>query len=103
MCFVWNVLLWHVHVRTGIRQTDKQTQSVKGGQEDFRTFFLHAWMQPNAIRGDCGSGGKVGRPLIRRSVVGTLAPPLCMLCVLGQDTDPDVRMGEQRHIVGCFG
>lgn len=25
VCFVWNVLLWHVHVQTCIRQTDKQT------------------------------------------------------------------------------
>lgn len=47
VCFVWNVLLWHVHVRTGISQTDKQTQSVRGGQEDFGS-FLQAWIQPNA-------------------------------------------------------
>ena len=35
VCFVWNVLLWHVHVQTGIRQTDKQTLSVTGGREVF--------------------------------------------------------------------
>lgn len=45
VCFVWNVLLWHVHLRKGIRQTDKQTQIVRSGQKDVRTFL------PCACRG----------------------------------------------------
>lgn len=28
VCFVRNVLLWHVHVQTAIRQTDRQTNTL---------------------------------------------------------------------------
>lgn len=60
--------------RVSDRRTNKHT-ACKGWAGRFLEAFSTSWMQSNAVRADCGSGGKVTRPLVRGPGAGTLAPP----------------------------